>query len=100
METQIAIAQEKIANGAKFNGTVYNKFNGKNWVTFSIYLDNAYFKICEVQKSQMNEVKAKIESSLCTRSELPKNEWIVDGMKIQNNLSWGEMWNKYGTDFE
>ena len=99
MTQNIEIAKQRIENGEKFNGTVYNKFNGKNWVTFSIYLDNKYFKICEVQKSQMNETKKEIENALCVNS-LPKNEWLVNGKKVQNNLSYGEMWEKYGTDFE
>ena len=53
MENQIKIAQEKIIAGAKFNGAVYTKFNGKNWVTISIYLDNVYFRICEVYKDKL-----------------------------------------------
>ena len=99
-EKKISIAKERIELGAKFNGTIYTKFNGKNWITFSIYLDGAYFRICEVQKTQLNETKAQIESELCTKPALPKNEWLVNGKKVQNNLSYGEMWNMYGTDFE
>jgi hypothetical protein len=99
MENQIKIAQEKILAGAKFNGTVYTKFNGKNWVTISIYLDNAYFRICEVYKDKVSETKSAIENALCTKPTL-QNEWLVDGKKIYNNLTYVEMWNKYGTDFE
>lgn len=96
----LEIAKTKIENGAKFNGVVYNKFNGKNWVTFSVYLDGAYFKICEVQKSELATTKKEIEQSLCVSPSLPKNEWLVDGKKVQNNLSYGEMYNRYGMDFE
>ena len=100
MEKNIEIAKQRIENGAKFNGVVYNKFNGKNWVTFSIYLDGDYFRICEVQKSELAETKKEIERELCSKPALPKNEWLVNGKKVQNNLSYGEMWERYGNDFE
>ena len=100
METQITIAQTKIENGSKFNGVVYTKFYGKNWVTIFIYLDGAFFKICEVQKSDLETTKKQIEQSLCVSPSLPKNEWVINGKTVQNNLSYGEMWNRYGTDFE
>lgn len=29
-----------------------------------------------------------------------KTEWLVNGKKTYNNLSYTEMWNRYGTNFE
>jgi hypothetical protein len=99
MNANLEIAKTKIENGAKFNGTVYSKYNGKNWVTFSIYLDGQYFKISEVSKSVMVETKKEIENSLCTNNAV-QNGWLVDGKKVYNNLGYAEMFAKYGTDFE
>lgn len=35
-----------------------------------------------------------------TNNASKKSSWLVDGKVVTNNLSWNEMYNRYGMDFE
>jgi len=99
MQDVLNTIKEKIENGASFNGTVYVKNNGKNWSTISVYIAGQYTKIAEVQQKTAQSVKSEVEAAL-SRSQENKNEWLVNGKKVVNNLSYAEMYNRYGMDFE
>lgn len=99
MQQILNTIKEKIENGASFNGTVYVKNNGKNWSTISVYIAGQYTKIAEVQQKTVQTVKKEVEAAL-KRSEENRNEWLVDGGKVVNNLSYADMYNRYGMDFE
>jgi len=99
MQDVLKTIKEKIANGASYNGTVYVKHNGKNWSTLSVYIAGQYTKIAEVQQKTVQTVKKEVEAAL-KRSEENRNEWLVDGGKVVNNLSYADMYNRYGMDFE
>jgi len=90
--------QNEIVNGSKFNGVVYGKNNGKNWVTLFIYLDGKFTKLEEVSKEISTEKKKEYESKLgvlTSNGEMQKT-WIVNGKTTTNMLSYSEMVNKYG----
>ena len=91
-----------IENGAKFNGTVYSKYNGQ-WATMFIYLDGKFTKISEVQKSSAASKKAEYEavlSNATTASTENQNTWLVNEKTVKNNLTYAEMYERYGMDFE
>lgn len=56
------------------------------------------------KKSDLSILSDNVVSEiLSTKKEVNtsgKTEWLVNGKKTYNNLSYGEMWNRYGTDFE
>ena len=102
VDARLAPALEAIQNGAKFNGTVYTKKNGKWWMLVHIYLDGKLVKLDNCLKSDVAEFKALAERVLNGASVTPagKNEWLVNEKKVVNNLNYGDMWLRYGTDFE
>ncbi len=99
----LQIAAKKINEGAKFNGMVYGKNNGKNWTTLSVYVNGEYIRLCEVQRGEVEKTKAEFMSLVAgveIRTNSGTNEWILNDKKIYNNLNYGEMLQQYGTDFE
>lgn len=89
-----------IENGAKCNGVVYSKYNGQ-WATLFVYLDGKFTRICEVQKSVANSKKAEYEALLATKPVSEnKNTWLVNEKPVTNNLTYAEMYERYGMDFE
>lgn len=49
--------------------------------------------LSKINTTQHNTAQPNVNSD--------KTEWLVNGDKvIHNNLSYNEMWNRYGTDFE
>ena len=94
--------QDAIINGAKFNGTVYGKNNGKHWVTLHIYLDGKFTKLKEVPKEDVSSLKKEFEAALGTldKKNNIQSTWTVDGKQVTNGLSYAEMYNRYGMDFE
>lgn len=78
----MTVSEIKIAikNGAKFNGTVYGKDNGKNWTTLFVYLDGEFTKISEVSKSDSASKKIEFQNEL------------------NNIIGFGETYVKYGLD--
>lgn len=52
------------------------------------------------RKSQLGSLSENI-SAKSKINHSGKTEWLINGNKtIYNNLSYGEMWNRYGTNFE
>lgn len=110
----LSIAKEKIASGAKFNGVVYVQNNNKNNNVIFIYLDGVFFKLeAWVSAKESKEVAKQYEIELAKKEVtqvaetvkmstpiVKNNEWLVNEKKVVNNLFYGDMWNKYGTDFE
>ena len=94
--------QDAIINGAKFNGTVYGKNNGKHWVTLHIYLDGKFTKLKEVPKEDVSSLKKEFEAALGTldKKNNIQSTWTVNDKQITNSLSYAEMYNRYGMDFE
>jgi len=75
-----------IENGAKFNGTVYSKNNGKNWATIFIYLDGKFTRIDEVAQKQAQQIKRELEAELNADPKQPYK------------MGFGEAYEKYGLD--
>jgi len=102
METIIATIKEQISNGAKFNGTVYGKQSGKAWIVLHVYLDNNYTKIACVPKEDAEAMKAEILAEIGAVNNITSNktQWLVDGKAVQNNLTYAQMYDRYGMDFE
>jgi len=63
MET-LVIAKQKISEGAKFNGVVYGKNNGKNFTFLFIYLDGEFFKLGSVWQKEASAMKKEYEDAL------------------------------------
>lgn len=120
MEANNWVSQEildKVVNANKFNGIVYGKKSG-NYTLFGIYLDGEYVYICRDKNASQTkkEIEAELQIATAPKSEKinettinnsntstksGKSEWLINGDRIiRNNLSYGEMWEKYGTDFE
>ncbi len=57
-------AKAQIENGAKFNGIVYGKDNGKNWSFLFVYLNGSVFGLGSVAKSDANSKKSEYASIL------------------------------------
>lgn len=113
LEEKLENALQRIADGAKFNGKIYEKQPNKNNIDFSIYLDGEYVNLGRLHRSNAADYRKTLAEALCisedswkpTDSALPKEErgnteWLVDGKKVKNNLNYAQMWDKYGTDFE
>lgn len=102
MDQIIAQIQQQLAGGAKFNGIVYNKYQGKHHMVLFIYLDGKYTKIAHVSKEDAAATKAEILATLTGASSpsAQKTPWTVNGKEIHNTLTYEQMWDKYGTDFE
>ena len=104
VDSRLLPALEAIQNGAKFNGTVYTKANGKLWMLVFVYLDGKVVRLDNCHKSDVAEFKALAEATLNGVSIKPvvsgTNTWLVNDKKVVNNLNYGDMWLRYGTDFE
>lgn len=100
-KTPLAIAQARIAGGSKFNGVVYQKNNGKHYCMLFIYLDGEVFKLESTLQSTAAAEKKAFEAALANKPvATSKNEWIVNDKKIVNRLDYGQMYERYGMDFE
>jgi hypothetical protein len=89
MNIKIEAAKAAIANGASFNGTVYGKHNGKNWVTFSIYLDGKFTHLGEFPMSAKDATKAAIENELNVKpSAAAKTNNQVDQTMVFGTIDW------------
>jgi len=102
MNEQITIAKNRIESGAKFNGVIYAKNNGKNWCLLHIYLDGEFFKLGSIEQKNKTSIISSIEAQL-QPTEVKKennNTWLINDKKITNNLNYAQMFEQYGTDFE
>jgi len=105
--------KEQIENGASFNGIVYGENKGR-YINLFVYLNDkkAYFKevskedadICKQEAvifltaahvASIVETKEVIETSMTANTT-----WSVNGKKIKNNLTYAQMYDRYGMDFE
>jgi hypothetical protein len=94
-------AIQAINNGGKFNGVVYGKNNGKNWTSLSVYVDNKFYNLGSVPQTDAEASKKEFLSFVnVSNNTQPKNEWLVNEKKVNNKLNYGQMYNKYGMDFE
>lgn len=102
MNTRIETAKERIQNGAKFNGVIYGKRANKNNVDLQIYLDGSLVHLTRIDPTDVEETKKEILSffQIEEKQEIKKNEWLVDGKRVTNNLDYGQMFDRYGMDFE
>jgi hypothetical protein len=102
MNEQINIAKQRIEEGAKFNGVVYAKNNGKTWCLLHIYLDGEFFKLGSIEQKNKASVISSIEAKLqpTEQKSSNNNNWLVNGKQITNNLNYAQMFEQYGTDFE
>jgi hypothetical protein len=64
-----------IENGAKFNGVVYGKDNGKHWTTLFVYLDGKHTKIKEVPKSESAAKKAEYLAEIMDNTNASSKEF-------------------------
>lgn len=90
-----------IENGAKFNGIVYGENKGSKYVIIFVYVDGKKRYIKEVEKADTEIVKIEVAEYLEVAPIASKqNSWVVDGKSVNNNLTYAEMYEKYGMDFE
>lgn len=90
MNSKIEAAKTAIANGASFNRTVYGKHNGRNWVTFSIYLDGKFTNLGEFAMSTKEATKAAIENELSgtpAPAATPKTSHVDQSM-VFGTIDW------------
>lgn len=76
-------AASKIKEGAKFNGTVYSKKDGKHRMCLSVYIDGTYIHLGSVENEDVSKFKnvfvgAKITTT--TASDYGTIGWWVNGM--------------------
>ena len=87
-----------LENGSKFNGVIYGENKGKG-VNIFVFVDGKKRYIKEVSKEDSEIVKQEVAKYLGAKQET-KTEWTVDGKTVKNNLTYAEMYEKYGMDFE
>jgi hypothetical protein len=95
-------AKETIVNGGKWNGIVYGKAVNKNECEINVYVSGNIYTF-RVWKENFEAAKKEVQSFLAnttTTTATGKAQWLVNGKPVTNNLNWGQMWDKYGTDFE
>ncbi len=79
-------AAAKVENGAKFNGKVYSKRDGRSRMVLSLYLDGEYTHLGSVCNEDVKELKGFFNTTTKT-NPTPKNssnfgtiEWWANGM--------------------
>ena len=95
-------ALELISEGAKFNGKIYTKHKNKNWTLVQIYVDgNLYQDVVGREPEYIATAKAELQANINAVAVSTKSSWLINGEHtITNNLSYGEMYDRYGMDFE
>jgi hypothetical protein len=88
MNSKIEAAKTAIANGASFNGTVYGKHNGKNWVTFSVYLDGKFTHLGEFPMSAKDATKTAIENELSVKPAAAPKTKQLDQTMVFGTIDW------------
>jgi hypothetical protein len=89
-----------IEKGTKFNGTIYAKKQGKG-IRVSVYIDGKEKLIGDIEKCDVESIKNEAAAYLSFSARINNStEWTVNGKTIFNNLTYSEMFKKYGMDFE
>ncbi len=73
---EVSLQRQVKSIGGKWNA------DSKVWVVFA-------------KKSDLGILAERV-----TNNASKKSSWLVDGKVVTNNLSWNEMYNRYGMDFE
>jgi len=105
--------KEQIENGASFNGVVYGEQKGR-YINLFVYISGvkAYFK--EVSKEDADICKQEAVNFLAVAPVISiveskevieiknaaKTTWDVNGEEVKNNLTYTQMYDRYGMDFE
>jgi len=98
---KVEAIKSEIENGASFNGVVYGKKVNKNYTRISVFVGGSEKVIGEVENSDAEIVKNEVAEFLSENKAANKQtEWNVNGKTVKNNLSYGEMYSRYGMDFE
>lgn len=100
MINRLAEIKSLLARGAKFNGTIYAKKQGRRFLV-TVYIDGKEKLIGDVEKLDVDSIKSEAATYLSVSAKTNNStEWTINGKTVSNNLSYADMYKMYGMDFE
>ena len=99
-KNNIEAIKAEIECGASFNGVVYGKKANRNYTKISVFVGGIERTIKEVENVDAEIVKEEVAEYLTVNKAAKKQIWTVNGKQVENYLTYAQMYDRYGMDFE